>query len=281
GSRKNAATLRADFERHQCTSACLILKSEAMQAGITSSLILSPAAFQESALILNLRLGSIKMKQKPADDSASESNKCARKSAESSTPHTEFPIMLSQTEKDKIVSEFRDSTDNKSLKRYECSFCGKLEYTVDVKMRSVNDLDISLLERAVENLREVCSQPCIKSYKSSSLIDESIYALCHLCNLSVTHNKFQTIPLRSYANGLWIGEVPPELQGLTFLEEQCIARARATKCMYKISLGPTGQLAARGNVCILPQDTSSFCKGDARPAFQTQRRGLRYSRRIT
>jgi hypothetical protein len=28
--------------------------------------------------------------------------------------------------------------------------------------------------------------------------------------------------------------------------------------MYKINLGPIGQLAARGNVCILQQDTSSF-----------------------
>ncbi|KAK6993177.1 hypothetical protein R3P38DRAFT_2379594, partial [Favolaschia claudopus] len=28
--------------------------------------------------------------------------------------------------------------------------------------------------------------------------------------------------------------------------------------MYKLALGPSGQFAARGNVCILPQDTSSF-----------------------
>ncbi|KAJ7065996.1 hypothetical protein B0H15DRAFT_794401, partial [Mycena belliarum] len=28
--------------------------------------------------------------------------------------------------------------------------------------------------------------------------------------------------------------------------------------MYKLTLGPLGQLAARGNVCILPQDTMSF-----------------------
>ncbi|KAK7031688.1 hypothetical protein R3P38DRAFT_2425614, partial [Favolaschia claudopus] len=78
---------------------------------------------------------------------------------------------------------------------------------------------------------------------------------------------FKTIPLRSYANGLWIGEVPPELQDLTLLEEQCIARARATRCMYKIKLGPSGQLAARGNVCILPQDTSSFVSEMPVPLF--------------
>ncbi|KAJ7903007.1 hypothetical protein B0H13DRAFT_1467908, partial [Mycena leptocephala] len=74
----------------------------------------------------------------------------------------------------------------------------------------------------------------------------------------------------SYANGFWIGKVPEELRDLTFLEEQCIARARATKCMYKLTLGPTGQLAARGNVCILPQDTASLLSAMPVPLFQLQ-----------
>ncbi|KAJ6505149.1 hypothetical protein C8R45DRAFT_791046, partial [Mycena sanguinolenta] len=72
----------------------------------------------------------------------------------------------------------------------------------------------------------------------------------------------------SYANGLWIGNVPEELKELTFLEEQCIARARATRCMYKLVLGPSGQFAARGNVCILPQDTASFLSAMPVPLSQ-------------
>ncbi|KAJ7883644.1 hypothetical protein B0H14DRAFT_2211243, partial [Mycena olivaceomarginata] len=72
----------------------------------------------------------------------------------------------------------------------------------------------------------------------------------------------------SYANGLWIGEVPDELKDLTFLEEQCIARARATRCMYKLTLGPTGQFSARGNVCILPQDTASIISAMPVPLFR-------------
>ncbi|KAL0061500.1 hypothetical protein AAF712_011643 [Marasmius tenuissimus] len=76
--------------------------------------------------------------------------------------------------------------------------------------------------------------------------------------------------MKRYANGLWIGDVPTELQGLTFLEEQCIARARATKCMYKLSLTSAGQFAARGNVCVLPQDTSSFLKSMPPPLSRIQ-----------
>ncbi|THU84322.1 hypothetical protein K435DRAFT_613976, partial [Dendrothele bispora CBS 962.96] len=64
------------------------------------------------------------------------------------------------------------------------------------------------------------------------------------------------IPVRSYANGIWTGDLPDPLKDLSFLEEQCIARARSTKCMFKLELGPTGQYASCGNVCILPQDPS-------------------------
>ncbi|KAJ7092461.1 hypothetical protein B0H15DRAFT_777434, partial [Mycena belliarum] len=131
-------------------------------------------------------------------------------------------------------------------------------------MRSKDELDISLLDRAVTHLRDVCHQPSIVSFNSLSLEGNS-YVLCHLCNSAVSKNCFVSIPLRSYANGLWIGKVPDELLDLTFLEEQW---ARATRCMYKLSLGPSGQFAARGNVCILPQDSTSFL--DAMPAPLSQ-----------
>ncbi|KAJ7099923.1 hypothetical protein B0H15DRAFT_770659, partial [Mycena belliarum] len=38
--------------------------------------------------------------------------------------------------------------------------------------------------------------------------------------------------------------------------------------MYKLTLGPSGQLAARGNVCILPQDTTSFISAMPIPLFR-------------
>ncbi|KAL0563839.1 hypothetical protein V5O48_018223, partial [Marasmius crinis-equi] len=69
--------------------------------------------------------------------------------------------MLSQSEKDEIVREFRESTSNRAMKRYECSFCGKLELADNVKMRPVKSLDISLLEKAVRGLREAVAKAII------------------------------------------------------------------------------------------------------------------------
>jgi hypothetical protein len=102
-------------------------------------------------------------------------------------------------------------------------------------MRSKDESNISLFDRAVIQLRNICRQPQIELFNPSSLINAS-YVLCHLCNSAVTKNSFCAIPLRSYGNGLWIGKLPEELNDLTFLEEQCITQARATKCMYKLSL---------------------------------------------
>ncbi|THU78920.1 hypothetical protein K435DRAFT_699072 [Dendrothele bispora CBS 962.96] len=79
---------------------------------------------------------------------------------------------------------------------------------------------------------------------------------------------FVKLPLRSYANGIWTGDLPEPLKDLTFLEEQCIARARSTKCMFKLELGPSGQYASRGNVCILPQDPSPLATSLPPPLSQ-------------
>ncbi|KAJ7798287.1 hypothetical protein B0H13DRAFT_1674071, partial [Mycena leptocephala] len=180
-----------------------------------------------------------------------------------------FPILLSQSDKDEIVYEYCAATGNRALQRHECSFCGKFEFADCIKLRAINELNISLLNRAVAELRNRSRQPRIEPFHQPSLVNGS-YVLCHLYNSAVKRRTFVSIPLRSYANGLWIGQVPEELKDLTFLEEQCIARARATKCMYKLTLGPTGQLAARGNVCILPQDTASLLSAMPVPLFQLQ-----------
>jgi hypothetical protein len=39
------------------------------------------------------------------------------------------------------------------------------------------------------------------------------YVLCHLCNSAVKRKTFVSIPLRSYANGLWIGDLPLSWNG--------------------------------------------------------------------
>jgi hypothetical protein len=227
-TRTNATDLHSEFLAHECTSNCLILRSEAALAGILTELSISEEEVNQS----RVALANSTKKRRNVDSGSIENPgptvKRARVSMNAMTSDTTFPILLSQHEKYNIVREFRESTNNEALRRHECSFCGKLELASRIKLHPVHLLDISLLTKAVEELRTVSQQQNIESFKRSSMIDNS-YVLCHLCNLSVARNMFESLPVRSYANGLWIGDVPNELQDLTFLEEQCIARARATR----------------------------------------------------
>jgi hypothetical protein len=88
-------------------------------------------------------------------------------SFETSASSVAFPILLPQSEKDHIVHEFRAATSNASLKRYGCSFCGRPEFANRTKMRAINELDISLLDGAVVELRERSRQPRIESFQLS------------------------------------------------------------------------------------------------------------------
>jgi hypothetical protein len=135
----------------------------------------------------------------------------------------EFPILLPQSEKDDIIREFRGNTNNSALQRFECSFCSAKDLFSKCKLRPTYGLDLSLLESAVAELRELSDQARIRCFRPETIKD-GCYVLCYNCNKSVSDKKFKEIPARSYANGLWIGDVlvPDELKGLSLLEEQCI-----------------------------------------------------------
>ena len=143
--RKSADTLRSEFLAHECSEACLILRSEAMLVGLNPPL-LTASEIQRCWLLL----GSRKRKAAPLPEN---SRKAPRLSFDTTTSSTTFPILLSQSEKDKIVCEYCAATGNKALQRHECSFCGKLEFADCIRLRAINELDISLLDRAAVELR--------------------------------------------------------------------------------------------------------------------------------
>ncbi|KAJ7677532.1 hypothetical protein B0H17DRAFT_1139548 [Mycena rosella] len=111
-------------------------RSEAAVAGLHPD-FLSPGEFQECALILDLRSESESKKRK-VPSQLGNTSKIPRPSL-SSAPDVCFPIVLTQSEKDQIVREFREMTNN------------------------------ALLKRAVAELRVIARQPRIEPFDNSSL----------------------------------------------------------------------------------------------------------------
>lgn len=245
--------MRDDLSSHTCTSFCLIRCEHVGFAGLSQSSFetLSERDFLACAKVLKLRLTSStaavnKRKNVSFADSplpqkktrlmtSSQAGESVRPSTDTYDKITDTFEILPTFEKIKIIEEYCDATSNNALRRYECSFCGSLQPLNCFSKIPMAQLDISLLERAVEELRDKTNQPEIQTHRPQSIID-GCYMLCTLCRREVTYLAFRRIPVRSYANGTWVGDIPDELQGLTFLEEQCIARARATRCMFKLEV---------------------------------------------
>ena len=81
----------------------------------------------------------------------------------------------------------------------------------------------------------------------------SIY-ICQSCQKSL---KRDIQPPESLANFRWIGPVPFELQGLTWIEELLIARAHLNGTIIRLqNRNTTSHFGLKGHVILLPQDTT-------------------------
>ncbi|KAJ3820792.1 hypothetical protein F5880DRAFT_1487394, partial [Lentinula raphanica] len=66
------------------------------------------------------------------------------------------------------------------------------------------------------------------------VIDKNCDQVCVTCRSSIRVGK---IPRFALCNGLWLGEVPPELKDLTFYEKMLISRVRHSKCFVRVRKG--------------------------------------------
>ncbi|KIK56956.1 hypothetical protein GYMLUDRAFT_87171 [Collybiopsis luxurians FD-317 M1] len=274
GCQKSVAVLCSDLMNHQCEQLCLIKMTHANGAGFFHTTPLSESDFALSAKALRHKGTNVSRSHKCKADNdalslaANKKFKADKPPLISLSKHSELISdaddwleILSCDEKQQILQEEFDANSNNTIHCFECSVCGTLSPAGESTLIPCSKLDISLLNAAVQELQEKSFQPEIQSFNTDS-IENGCFHLCSLCKHDVHYDNphsrgprhFIAIPVRSYANGLWTGTVPEALQGLTFLEEPCIAQASATRCMFKLELGPTGQYASRGNVCVLPQD---------------------------
>lgn len=66
------------------------------------------------------------------------------------------------------------------------------------------------------------------------ILDTDCHSLCRSCH---KYLEKEVCPPMALANGLWLGKVPPELAGLTFVEKLLISRIRHNRCIVKVAAG--------------------------------------------
>ena len=78
--------------------------------------------------------------------------------------------------------------------------------------------------------------------------------LCLPCHRSLAVRK--KIPDEALANYRWIGDVPLELQGLTWLEEDLVSRAHLIGKIVRLqNRNVTSYFSIKGHMVLVPQDT--------------------------
>src|SRR6202046_5734060 len=132
-----------------------------------------------------------------------------------------------------IVSDFCADTSPEVFEESGCAVCGKL--TPICEMEELSEIEnVSLLKVDGVTRKARCkSTDPVRELKGPILAP----GCSRVCPIYVESLEKKKVPTLALANGLWVGEIPDELQDLTYAEQLLIARVRHNRCIVKVSSG--------------------------------------------
>ncbi|KAH7905163.1 hypothetical protein BJ138DRAFT_1018108, partial [Hygrophoropsis aurantiaca] len=104
-------------------------------------------------------------------------------------------------------------------------------------MESVDILDEDSLNLLVPSVNGITRKMRVSgSEPLEDLPGPVLDAMCsRVCSICVSTLRMGKTPVLSLANGLWVGEVPEQLRGLSYVEKLLIARVRHNRCIVRVS----------------------------------------------
>ncbi|KIM46619.1 hypothetical protein M413DRAFT_57090, partial [Hebeloma cylindrosporum] len=134
----------------------------------------------------------------------------------------------------RIIAGFCNDTDPSQFQEAGCAVCGQL--TLLTKLKSLDEVKVSYepLINPLARKKEINSQDESNddNFLNSPILDPDCSHMCVSCLSTLKKGKR---PIKSLANFLWIGRVPPVLQDLTYAEKMLIARVRHNRCLVRVS----------------------------------------------
>ena len=133
----------------------------------------------------------------------------------------------------KIISDFCADTSPEVFEEAGCAVCGKLTPIYEMEeLSEVENISLLKFDGVTRKARSKSSDP-VKELRGPILAPGCKKA-CPICVESLEKGNMPTLAL---ANGLWIGEIPNELQDLTYAEQLLISRVRHNRCIVQVSSG--------------------------------------------
>jgi hypothetical protein len=144
------------------------------------------------------------------------------------------PRPFSKELAEQIINGFCTDSEPMAIREAGCAVCGRLSRVSDLSpLHNYRDyLNVLSVKGVTRQERRSVLDPIDDI--DGPILDKKCSHICSSCAASIQRNN---IPLNALANGLWIGDVPPQLQNLSFAERMMIARIRHNKCLVRVSSG--------------------------------------------
>jgi hypothetical protein len=161
------------------------------------------------------------------------------------------PLAPASPQIEQIVNDFCTDTGPSAFEESGCAVCGQLKCSTDLTPLRDSGCNLScLIVEGVSRQERLSSEDPVHELQGP-IVEHSCDNICSTCLSSVLKGK---IPKHALANGLWLGNVPDQLKGLTFAEQMMIARVRHNRAVVRVSSGRAKMVA---NVIMFANPTVS------------------------
>ncbi|KAJ3963890.1 hypothetical protein EV361DRAFT_812919, partial [Lentinula raphanica] len=161
------------------------------------------------------------------------------------------PSPITQADIDESIRQWCAASQVNRFEEAGCAVCGLLKLKTDLSpLKHIKNMLHILEAPGVTRIARNTSDEKIRECRGP-VIDKNCNQVCLSCRASIREGK---IPKFALCNGLWLGDVPPELQNLTFYEKMLVSRVRHSKCFVRVRKGAAN---ATGH-CKLVSNVISF-----------------------
>ncbi len=158
-----------------------------------------------------------------------EANKRACKKWRSSQSFPPKPPSADKTKK--IIQRFVQDSKFEAIHEKGCAVCGCLSTAKDMILLANCHLDLSMLVRPHVTKEEHRLDNSIIPNQQGPVLAPDCDSVCAHCFNVLSRHR---MPRNALANGLWLGEVPPELQGLSWMEQKLIAKINVSRAIVRV-----------------------------------------------
>ncbi|TFK77894.1 hypothetical protein K466DRAFT_579424 [Polyporus arcularius HHB13444] len=152
------------------------------------------------------------------------------------------PSPLDENLTDATVRGFAEDIQISNFIESACTVCGLLAYKSDMSPLADANIDSTLLipDVPVTRAERQATTDPIRPLLGPVLLP-GCDDICKTCLEELSEGK---LPPDSLANGLWIGEVPPVLQDLSWTEKMLISRVKHNICTVKVHVSGMSKMKA-------------------------------------